>query len=509
MKKITALFLVLCMAGAMLATFTACGDKKSAKAESYVNLNINPEISLMVDGDGYVISAIGENEDGQVLLFGESGIVGAKVERASEIIVDLACRMGFLSEENKTVEVLVSSSNEKADEKLQSKLEAKITAAADKKGLSVTVSHEGTYSLLRAYDAFRAKYPDSEVVRSLSVADFKLAMSASENGDITIEAALELDREELIRIASEAHARIEVFSTAAFKQAKQMAEAAFDKAETLLADAVYAGYYTQNILEHPTTAYLGYLYQVYAMGAHAVDALADSVAYIESLGAVELNEETVNALLDVFDLTAQDKAKLENSEGKVTVDSATAYADLYIKNLPSTQNAIEIKREVGATLDAAEAKAREEIARLAETYRPQIEAALNTLAPVVALYEQAVSVLPTLSDEEKEEMVRVYKEAVAELRAFLEADVPASEKLRSIADKLRGGMATTLTKIEADLSEQELAEIEARLAEIRESLKTERKAMEDALYEAEQEASRYLTELKAKYLLNEPNSRTE
>ena len=67
------------LAGSMCA-LTVCGSDGTEKAEkqAYVSLDINPAIELIVDKDNNVVSVRGENEDGQVLLYEETGIKGEK-----------------------------------------------------------------------------------------------------------------------------------------------------------------------------------------------------------------------------------------------------------------------------------------------------------------------------------------------------------------------------------------------------------------------------------------------
>jgi hypothetical protein len=65
----------LTLTGVMLAgMMTACAPTKTeeAKAESFVSIDVNPAISLVLDKDDKVLSVIAENEDAQVLVYEEN-----------------------------------------------------------------------------------------------------------------------------------------------------------------------------------------------------------------------------------------------------------------------------------------------------------------------------------------------------------------------------------------------------------------------------------------------------
>ena len=60
----TALIAVLCIA-LSAAVFTGC---EQDNGKTYVSLDINPSVSLILDGKGAVLDVVAENEDAQVLM---------------------------------------------------------------------------------------------------------------------------------------------------------------------------------------------------------------------------------------------------------------------------------------------------------------------------------------------------------------------------------------------------------------------------------------------------------
>lgn len=197
-SKIIALSLSAVMAASAFA-FTACKGNKDDDKTAYVSLDINPEVELVVDKNNNVVSVRGENEDGQVLLYEEAGIKGESVDKAVEKITELAIKYGYLDENNKVVDAIVTSGNEKFEKEVLGKVESSVTVAGENFGLDVKTDLEGAYSLLRKYEEVKAENPDNKDIQKMSVAKFKLALSVSETGDITFEAAVKMDEKELIK----------------------------------------------------------------------------------------------------------------------------------------------------------------------------------------------------------------------------------------------------------------------------------------------------------------------
>ncbi len=492
-KSLLSIVLALSMLCGAMLSLASCGGQGQPAGEpqstTYVNLNINPEISFTVDAYGKVVSVVGENEDAQVLLYGEDGIIGVDIEVATEKVVSLAIDMGFISEANKGVETLVTSVNDAVAAALTDKINAKATATAEKAGISLTVSAEGAYTLLRQLEAFKAAHPDDIKISAMSVADFKLALSASENGDITLEAAVALNEAELIRLASSTYSKLEAFHTTAFTKAKLAAEAIYNKVLNLTLDSVYTAYYTKNLTDHLDSFYLGAFYQMYALGAQGFEDLADVVALAEAIGDYELDADTVDTVAASLGLADADKAKLENSDGKITVDSVCAYVDIYMKNLPESADLAAVKADIEAALSAAEAKATEYMQKALEEHLPEIESLRSDM-------DKLISTLIGISEEEKAELMRAYNEA---MEITMTSDF-GSEALRAMAAKFAEGMDDILVKINADLSAEEKAEIEEIKAEIEGTLSSYKEQLDAALDSAAETSRNRLQALKDRYL---------
>lgn len=481
--------------GTCLATACNGNDENRTEKQAYVSLDINPAVELIVDKNDVVVSVRGENEDGQVLLYGETEIKGEKIDAAVQKITDLAVQYGYLDEENTVVDALVTSGNDEFAEKILGKVNASVVATAENLGLSVSTDGEGAYSLLRRMEAFKKQFPDNAAIQNLSASKFKLALSVSETGDISLEAAVALDEAELIKMLEKASSNIEAYATDAYLQAKAKALAAYEQATELAGYAVYGQYYLEKMLTHPLTSYYGGVYQAYATAAKALRAVCDVAEVAATVKNYPLDEERVAAIALALGMESADE--LKNSDGKITVASVEAYADKLFKNSEAGEALEQKKAALSAALAQAETVAKEEANELSEAYKPQIEAAVATARQVLTTMESLFVLVP-------ENVTAALHTATADLKEILAAidEVTADGKieldeLKEQASRLEAKANEYLEKIKADLSEEERKELEERKAKVVAAMTQQKQAFEKALDDAAKAAKDYLADLKA------------
>ena len=455
------------------------------EACSFVSLDINPEISLTVDENELVVSVYGENEDGQVLLYEESAnIVGKDIESAIDKIVSLAIEYGYLDEENKVVGTTVSSADDDKVSALLNKVNGKITASAQKSGLSVEIDPEGALSLLRDLEELKAKYPTNQAVQSLTVSKFQLALSASEAGGISVIGAVEMDDEDLIEMVSESHAKMEAYATEAYLKAKQEALAIYDKAVGMATDVIYNTYYVEHITNHVTTCYYGPVYYMYSATARGLDAVADAIDYAEKYSNYELEDAQVTTVMNALGI--EDRTLIEDKDGKVTIDSIEAYTDKVLKNMDKGAEYDAYKAQVKSALSSAEADIKEAVQTEVNKYAPQIREFMSAVKPYVDALE-ALKANPLISGK-VEEYVTDYETLVGEVNALLDGNVLNAEALRLKVEELREKADDVMDLIKEDLSDEELKEIEDAKASILAGLQSQKDALESALNSAAQTA---------------------
>ena len=69
MKKVAWILSVVLCVSLLIVCFAGCAPKGD-EANSFVALDINPSVEMVVDSNDKVVSVYGSNEDGQVLLYG-------------------------------------------------------------------------------------------------------------------------------------------------------------------------------------------------------------------------------------------------------------------------------------------------------------------------------------------------------------------------------------------------------------------------------------------------------
>lgn len=487
-KRILSIALSAILTLGAASTLIACGGEKSER-QSYVSLDINPAIELIVDKNDKVISVRGENEDGQVLLYEETGIQGEKIDKAIEKITELAIKYGYLDENNKVVDTLVTSSDDKYTSKLLEKVNTSITATANGLGLSVTTDAEGAYSLLRKMEEVKKQFPNNDAIQNMSVQKFKLALSVSETEGKSIEVVIELDDKKLIEKLKSATNEIEAFATDAYNQAKEQALAIYDKAAETATYGVYTAFYLKNVLKHPTTCYYGGVYQAYATAAKGINAVVKAAELATSVATCPLTDEQINAVVKALGLENSDP--LKNSKGEVTVQSIEAYADKLFKNTPAGEQLEQTKKDLTDALEQAESVIKQKVNELSETYKPQIEAAITAAEAVVTTLKNTPMV-GTLIGTALDDM----QDIIGDVKTLINGEAPAIDVLKEKANRLEEKAREYLKKIEEDLSADEFEEIESEKAKILETLADTKQVMVNAISTAETEAKQYLEALK-------------
>lgn len=455
---------------------------------TYVSLDINPEISLTVDELNVVTGVFAENEDAQVLLYGEEELVGTDLEAAIEKITSLAVELGYIDDENKVVGVMVSGDSEEAASKIVSKIEEKIQGVAQNSGIDISISEDGAYSLLCELEELKALHPESKKIQDLTPSRFKLAKTAFEAGEMTIEEAVEMENEELIQRVDKAFNRIDKFATKAYEEARKNAEKTYEAVVGLALEGVYAEFYMKNIEKYPSTYYYGMLYQLYIISQRGYTELAEKLAKAEEIKNCELTAEQTEQIAEALGIENVDE--LANANGEITIESVENFADKRIKNSHKSEELDRIKDKLKGKLKEVKEEIEDQIDVRRDQYSNEKNDAATCGDYVVKALEMAGL---SLSDEAKAELetyINEYKKIVSA------SDKITAEKAQEIAELMKQRAEELLNKIENDLSQEDKAAIEARKAEITSSLTEARVELENAVQDAEKQAKEHLEQEK-------------
>lgn len=145
--RIISLLLVAVLGIGALASCASVDDGNIAvldkEALTYVSLRINPEIELLADEDGNVVSANAVNEDGEVVL-ATVDLEGKSIEEAGAIFTETANDLGYFTPdgEKDTVYIDVESTIDGEDAELEEKLNKSIRDYFNNKGINGKIAPE-------------------------------------------------------------------------------------------------------------------------------------------------------------------------------------------------------------------------------------------------------------------------------------------------------------------------------------------------------------------------------
>lgn len=474
--------------------------------QAYVNLDINPSIELVVDENGKVLTVRGGNEDGLVLLYGEDSLKGKDVEKAIEIITKLAIEYGYIDENNTVIDTIVSSGDSEFAQSILSKVNTKVTATADSLGMTVTTDGEGAYSLVRKMEELKKEFPNNAAVQNVTIEKMRLALSVSETGDISLDAAVALSDEALVEMLKNASLKIEEYATAAYLDAKAQAQAIYEKATALVEYKVYGEYYLEvamKAMTNPTVesllgaakAYYGGIYQAYAASAKGFELVCDAYELANKMSNYAFNETQIAAVATALGMESTEP--LKGSDGKITVESIEAYADKLFKNTPASESLEQMKKDLSAALATAESQIKTEIDAVSAEFKPQIEAALQEADNMIKTVEGMFNTVPESVKSLLTQRLDELKAVLAEVRTLLDGEEISYAEIKAKAEALKAKADEYYEMIENDLDDSELAEINAKITEEVAKLSAQKAALDSALESAEQTARDYLAGLKA------------
>lgn len=263
MKKFWSKFLTLTMIVAILSTclvgLVACGPKKTEPVDPVanskcVNIDINPNIDLVVDADNKVIGVVANNEDAERLLvqanIANKAVLNVDVNTAVDNIVSLSVSMEYLNKDNKDVKILAVNASGSIDTTLVKELGARAEAAGkaavakldSTKQFIVETVTEVTNSVNRRLEAAKAEIKAStdeaakKAAENLTAAKLLLMETVEElsNGAVTLVEAVKMDVVELNRVIYELTQEIGIVARGVVADIELQAAKEIEKAEELL-----------------------------------------------------------------------------------------------------------------------------------------------------------------------------------------------------------------------------------------------------------------------------------
>ena len=337
------------------ALFACNNDTEDAPTEptldTFVSIDINPSVEMTVNSDNKVVSAYGANDDGKILIYGQT-LVGRDVDEAVKKIIELAVDYDFLTEENNVVTTSIVSTNVSIAGELNTSINSKITETAGGLGLSVTTDAEASFSTQCEMEELKAQYPTNQVIQNMSLAKYKLAMTVAENGTTDIETIFAMDNKTLIENVAAVHNKIKPYALEEYQRAEEEANILYQKSVEFAKDMVYVEFFAEKLLSNPFAnagiAYFGALYCMYTLPAKGFELLAQAGQCVIDYKEEELDATAVQKIMNALGLDESELDSLKNEDGEVTINSVEKYVNNLFKNSSIGVELEEIKANVPA-----------------------------------------------------------------------------------------------------------------------------------------------------------------
>lgn len=180
---------------AVIGILAGCQATTVSADDSYVTLDINPSIELIVTPKEKVIYANPLNEDAELLLL-EIDVIGLYIDEATDLIIETAIAMGYIDIESDEVYVSVSTINMQAQigEAIQNRVKEAVNEAFKNRAM-----------MGKAVDKdFGKDYVEEANSYGVTPGFYRLAESAVTNSDLTLEEALAMTQQELMELVQNA-----------------------------------------------------------------------------------------------------------------------------------------------------------------------------------------------------------------------------------------------------------------------------------------------------------------
>lgn len=424
----------------LLFSVTACGGTATsgvsspddgsvtAAAYAYLAIDINPSVEIVVK-DGKVESVRAANDDASVLLSGED-LVGLTVAEATDKIVALAERMGYLNEGNKSVKITVLSD----DEDYKKEVETSAVSGAESGSEMAEVNENPRTADERTAEKLKAE--DPERYRGLTPAKVRLIETVMiYDKTMTYETGAQMTVKELTEMLKDL---IEEYKDFVNDELKEGLEA---KVEAAVAET-----------ERQIAAVYGDEYLAAWEKYRALEAAFESIE--SKAETVSVSDEDVQAIMELLGVT---DVEVLSADGVVTEESVEKYIDKNFDegkpgNKDEKDRLKQIKRAVEKILDKYDEEnyvlTSEDNAALGTAWGETLE--FETLEDAEEFVEEQEESL-----EDLRESIRLTEEQRAQIKAL-------SESLKETKRALVEEMKTEIEQTKEDLRRRKEEILNAR-----------------------------------------------
>ena len=433
MKKLSVLLAIVVLSLSVLGVLVACNPAE-AQASSYVAIDINPSIELTLDTNNKVLTVRAMNEDAQLMLYEATGIEGKAVDVAVEKIAELATEYGYVTDENSTISVTVSSEDVATEQEIFDKIKAPFEKHLSKEGIQAQLTNAaGAYQQYKL-DQIKAQYPNNADIQALTPGKYRLVKSAmAADRSLTLEQAAAMTTEQLSEVVQTAHQYYKDKISDAFEAVYEEARLAYETAKALLLDVMYT---TVDVTDIQLTVNGG----KYVALRTAYFALV-KVAEIDLAAQEYLSQEQVQQACAQLQLSAEETAFIirhaVNEHGQATEESIEYAIERMLANMP--QDKAEALEEKFEELEDYLEGVMEQLATASQDVLAGIKTHLDNLSLIVSLPEVE-------NVEDLEDVIEIIEEKISELQTWFAENMTDAQK--ATLQEKQDAVASELQRLE-------------------------------------------------------------
>lgn len=468
-------------------------------SSTFVAMDINPSIEMIVDENNKVVSVYAANEDAELLLYVADSddqikaelkkdkdgnvILNADLAVATENIISLAVEYGYLREDNKDVNVTIEgTAGVTVDTTVGEIIDSAIAAGAGT--LEVVSTHVTSAVLAHELKVLKDANPDNADYQALTAGKLRLIKSARlHDRTLTMDAAVAMSMEDLTAKVEEAHNyyKDKIGTTVDF--VLLAAEKAYETAKAFTLDSAYLSVVSDNYGVISLNTLNAGKYVAYTTLVKGLNAAADlSAAYKANPIVTEDDLRNLITAVGVEDVDA----KMDAFKADVA-----AYGELTAANIEKYINDLSLE------LAELEQGTAEYIAKEAEiNFALSVNDGLDEKCATVAFSFSADGVIDTL-------LSTVQKGLSLAQGLLADVDIPANaEEWKDMSTETFNKLIADLTALADEsykamnLTDEDKADIEAKQAADANKIKQFEDTLNSAIEAANARATERLTALK-------------
>lgn len=411
---------------------------------SYVSIDINPSVELILDQNGTVMSVSGANHDARVMLYQEDGIVGASVDVAVENLATLAVEYGYISKSDLVINVNVVSDDNGDERSLTSKIFDSFGNTLEKYGISAKLESEAEMSAL--YEIEQLKQRGIEIEEDV----YRLANRVSKMfADVSFDEALTLSKQELIERINEAQSYVENKFDSDYSSKIAQAQYVYDSAIRILDDGVYIEYFVENLLQNPLSNARHAMYALEYLVANANRLALEYYSICQQLASSSpsylLSSAEIKSFSALLGFDLNDIADSQTDGCVITMEDLATYADKLYRNADDVQKQ-RIKDGYAAVrevLDKLQNVAIRAFDFATDTIESTLDAVCDSLPSFIVAYiddirsDLSVSESDCASESAIAKRISELKKAAHDAYEAMELDEEDLKNIEAMKDKLK------------------------------------------------------------------------